>query len=136
MQAQPPEVTGTGGVVTVLGLSGQPGALDRLTRASAFGRGGVHQPHDIAGRGSDQLGHRVHQRPQLFVMAGLLGLVGEQVTQVGVGVHDQPSSTASGSNAEPRAPSAHEAKTPPLGIIHLVRAPASVRGNDHPVHVT
>ena len=92
VQAQPPEVAAVAGAVAVLGPAGQLGAVDGLGGPAAFHRGGVTDPH-VVGPQRGVTGQHAHdplqeigRGAQALVVAGLLGQVGKQVTQVGVGV--------------------------------------------------
>lgn len=92
VQAQAPGEAAVAGAVPVLGPSGQVGAFDGLSGASALHRRGIHDPHVIApygGVGGQQPGHPPQQLgclAQALVVAGLLRQVGEQMPQVSTGV--------------------------------------------------
>jgi hypothetical protein len=92
VQPQAPEEPGVGGAVAVLGPAGQLGAVHGFPGPGAFDRGGIDDPHVVAGdRGlpaehPDQPGHGGRQFPQPLVVARLLGQVGEHLEQMSPGV--------------------------------------------------
>src|SRR4051812_6169134 len=84
------------GAVPVRGPSGQVGTLHGLAGTSALHRRGVHDPHVIApqcgvpGQRAGDTADEFSGLPQPLVVAGLLGQIGEQVSQVGAGVPQPP----------------------------------------------
>ena len=82
------------GPAAVVGPAAQRRALDRLARGGAGQRGGVQQPQRILGRGGagGQVRHDLAEQPaglpQAFVVAGLVGQIGEQVPQPAVAEPD------------------------------------------------
>jgi hypothetical protein len=87
VEPEAPEVAGVRGAVSVGGVAGQVGALDRLPRLRARDGGRVEQPQTVAERrrvAREQVDEQTDlacERPHALVVAGLLGDVREQMTQ-------------------------------------------------------
>ena len=95
VQPQPPEPARMAGAVPVLGQAAQVAAFDGLTGTGALDRGRVHQPDVVgpqAGAGGQHPGAVPDQaagRAQPLVVAGLVRQVGEEVTQVRLGIAEK-----------------------------------------------
>ena len=92
MQAQTPEVAGVAGAVAVGGPAGGVGSLRGGPGAAALDGSRVDDPHVVA---PPDAGHRQHpdhglelvsRRPQPLVVAGLVGQIGKQVTEMVAGI--------------------------------------------------
>jgi len=105
MQSQSPEVTGVTGAVAIAGEAGEVTASDRRTGTSTLDRGRVDHPGVVVPEVSiltedpDQGVELGLGLPQPFVVAGLVGQIGEVPTQVLVGVAEEPVSEVKPSKA-------------------------------------
>ena len=91
VQSEAPEVAGVGGAIAILGPARQVGAFHRFAGAGTFDGGGIDDD-DVVGcnarqvaQSGDQPCHGPGQFAEAFVVAGLLGDVGEHSAEVLVG---------------------------------------------------